>query len=59
MLNPLNLGQLDNALLYDVLLLLIYNIKAATGTTSGFLGEYLMNMYKELNIDVESFANFN
>lgn len=36
-LNPLNNNYIDNALLYDVLLLLIYNVKAHISTTSSFL----------------------
>lgn len=59
MLNPLNTLTIDNALIYDVLLLLIYNVQSPISISSSFLGEYLLNMYKEQNIDIDSFANFN
>jgi hypothetical protein len=46
-LNPLNNYQIDNALVYDVLLLLIYNVQSVTSITAGFLSEYLENFYRE------------
>ena len=45
-------------MLYDVLLLLIYNVNSPVSVCAGYLGEYLLNMYKELNIDLDSFASF-
>lgn len=59
LLNPLNHGHVENALVYDVLLLLIYNVNSPVATTAGFLTEYLENLYKEEQIDLESFANYN
>jgi hypothetical protein len=58
-LNPHNNNFVDNALLYDVLLLLIYNVRAAIPVTAGFLHEYLENHYQEEQIDIESFVNYN
>src|SRR4051812_24218673 len=58
-LNTLNNNFIDNALVYDVLLLLIYNVKSPITITSNFLEEYLENFYKEENIDIDSFANYN
>ncbi len=46
-LNPLNNNFIDNALLYDVLLLLIYNVRSAIPVTAGFLTEYLENHYMD------------
>ena len=45
-------------MVYDVLLLLIYNVQSPASVSANFLGEYLVNMYKEQKIDIESFANF-
>lgn len=59
LLNPLNNNHIENAVVYDILLLLIYNVKSPIQTTSGFMNEYLENMYKEEHIDIESFANYN
>jgi hypothetical protein len=46
-------------LIYDILLLLIYNVKSSIQVSAGFLIEYLENMYKEESIDLGSFANYN
>jgi len=46
-------------MLYDVLLLLIYNVKSTIPTTAGFLTEYLENHYLEENIDINIFENYN
>lgn len=56
MLNPLNHPSIDNAMIYDVLLLLIYNVQSPANVSASFLGEYLHNMYKEQKIDIDSFA---
>ena len=58
-LNPSGGFTLDNALLYDVLLLLIYNVSSTIPVTAGFLQEYLENFYEEEQIDIDSFANYN
>lgn len=58
-LNPQGGNTLDNALLYDVLLLLIYNVKSTIPVTAGFLQEYLENFYLEEQVDIDSFANYN
>lgn len=58
-LNPLQKNQIENALVYDVLLLLIYNVKAPISTTAGFLREYLENLYREESIDFEQYSNYN
>lgn len=52
-LNPLNNRVVDNAMLYDVLLLLIYNVKSSVPTTAGFLSEYLENHYSEEGINMQ------
>eukprot|EP00347_Sterkiella_histriomuscorum_P012751 403367361 len=54
-LNPLDNQMIDNAMLYDVLLLLIYNVKSAIPTTAGFLTEYLENHYNEEGVDLQIF----
>lgn len=58
-LNPQNNNYIDNAMLYDVMLLLIYNVKSTIPTTAAFLSEYLENHYQEELIDINSFANYN
>jgi hypothetical protein len=59
LLNPLNNNTIENALVYDVLLLLIYNVKSPVSVTTTFLNEYLENLYREENIDLHSFSNYN
>lgn len=46
-------------MVYDILLLLIYNVKSTIQVSAGFLIEYLENLYKEESIDLGSFANYN
>lgn len=58
-LNPLNQPEVDNALLYDVLLLLIYNVQQPLHVTINYLVQYLETHYKELGIDLDSFENYN
>ena len=52
-MNPLNKPDVDNALLYDVLLLLIFNVQHPVNVTKGFLIEYLDSLYQELGIEAE------
>lgn len=42
-----------------MLLLLVFNVKNPIQTTASFLVEYLENLYKEENIDLDNFANYN
>ena len=58
-MNPMNQTEIDNALLYDILLLLIYNVHQPLHITINYLTEYLENNYKEQGIDLESFENYN
>lgn len=44
-LNPMGLPKIENAMLYDVLLLLIYNVKSSVSTIANFVSEYLDNHY--------------
>lgn len=53
-LNPMNNHLIDNAMLYDVLLLLIYNVKSTIPTTTGFLTEYLENHYQDEGINLSN-----
>ena len=45
-LNPSNTNHLDDALVYDVLLLLIYNVSAPISVTAKCVNEYLDNLYR-------------
>ena len=58
MINPLNNPEICNALVYDMLLLLIYNVQQSLQTSTEYLNEYLENFYKETNVDIERFANY-
>jgi len=53
-MNPLNKPEVENALLYDVLLLLIFNVQHPVHVTKGFLSEYLDSLYQELGVQAES-----
>jgi hypothetical protein len=57
-LNPLNNPEISNALAYDMLLLLIYNVQQSLKTSTEYLNEYLENFYRETNIDIDRFANY-
>jgi len=46
-MNPLNQTEVENAMLYDVLLLLIYNVQQPLNVTINYLTEYLESNYKE------------
>ena len=46
-MNPMNSTEVDNAMLYDVLLLLIYNVQQPLNVTINYLTEYLENHYRE------------
>ena len=56
--NPLNNTEIDNALIYDVLLLMIYNVQQTLQITTKYLEEYFETYYREMDIDIDQFANF-
>ena len=57
--NPINQTEIDNAMLYDVLLLMIYNVQQPLHVTINYLTEYLENHYKDHGIDLDSFVGYN
>ncbi len=58
-MNPLNQTEVENALLYDVILLLVYNVHQPLHVIINYLADYLENHYKDSGIDLDSFANYN
>jgi hypothetical protein len=46
-------------MLYDILLLIIYNVQQPILSTSSLLSEYLENLYKELGIQLEQGCHSN